>query len=107
VKRGAIHWANLEKRRPVVVISPEKRNRTASDVIVLPCSGSARMMAWHVPLRRGEGGLPQDSMVRCESIVTVHKQWIEPVELGVLSDPRIREIELVLLSALGIDLQSH
>lgn len=103
MKRGSVHWAELDKRRPAVVISPDRRNESANDVIVIPVSTSARRMRWHVQLRRGEAGLPQDSSVRCESVITVPKQFVEPEELGVLSHARIREIEAALLSALGIE----
>jgi mRNA-degrading endonuclease toxin of MazEF toxin-antitoxin module len=59
-------------------------------------------MAWHVRLRRGEAGLAQASMAKCEQIATVPKSWIDPAELGRLSPGRMREIELAVLSALGI-----
>jgi mRNA-degrading endonuclease toxin of MazEF toxin-antitoxin module len=102
LKRGAIHWVSLDKRRPAVILSPDVRNRLANDVIVVPCSSSARGMAWHVRLRRGEGGLSQACMAKCEQIATVPKSWIDPAELGRLSPGRLREVELAVLSALGI-----
>ena len=98
-----MHWVELDKRRPAVVISPDRRNASANDVIVIPVSTSARRMRWHVQLRRGEGGVSQDSSVRCESVITVHQQFVEPEALGILSEARMREIEVALLSALGID----
>ena len=102
MKRGAIHWLSLDKRRPAVILSPDIRNRLANDVIIVPCSTSARAMAWHVPLRRGEGGLSQACMAKCEQIATVPKDWIGATELGRLSPGRMREVELAVLSALGI-----
>jgi mRNA-degrading endonuclease toxin of MazEF toxin-antitoxin module len=41
-------------------------------------------------------------MAKCEQIATVPKSWIQPAELGRLSPGRLREIELAVLSALGI-----
>lgn len=41
-------------------------------------------------------------MAKCEQIVTVPKGWIEPLEIGRLSVGRMREVEIALLSALGI-----
>jgi mRNA-degrading endonuclease toxin of MazEF toxin-antitoxin module len=102
VKRGAIHWVSLDERRPAIVLSPDARNRLANDVIVVPCSTSARAMTWHVPLQRGEAGLPQSCMAKCEQIATVPKSWVDPIELGTLSPTRMRQIERVVLSALGI-----
>jgi mRNA-degrading endonuclease toxin of MazEF toxin-antitoxin module len=102
LKRGAIHWVSLDKRRPAVIVSPDVRNRLANDVIIVPCSASARAMAWHIPLRRGEGGLPDACMANCEQLATVPKSWIDPAEIGRLSPARMRELELAVLSALGV-----
>jgi hypothetical protein len=58
--RGRIYWAHLpgDKRRPVLVVSPEARNALASDVLVVPVSSELRHGPWHVRLDRGEGGAP-------------------------------------------------
>ncbi len=64
------------------------------------------MMTWHVQLRRGEAGLPQACMAKCEQVATIPKSWVEPAELGTLSAGRMREVELAVLSALGILLPS-
>jgi len=74
----------------------------ANDVIIIPCSTTSRPMTWHVRLARREGGLPQACMAKCEQIATIEKRWIEPDELGVLSPARIREVEMAVLSAIGI-----
>ena len=102
MRRGAIHWAQVEKRRPAVIISPTSRNQAANDVLLLPCSSSSRPMRWHVRLEKGEAGLPTATFVKCEQINTVAKEFVEPEELGMLSDARVREIERALISALGI-----
>jgi len=102
LRRGAVHWVSLDKQRPAIILSPDVRNRLANDVIVVPCSTTARSMTWHVQLRRGEAGLPQACMAKCEQIATVPKSWVEPAELGRLSAQRMREVELAVLSALGI-----
>jgi mRNA-degrading endonuclease toxin of MazEF toxin-antitoxin module len=41
-------------------------------------------------------------MAKCEQIATVPKSWVAPGELGTLSARRMREVELAVLSALGI-----
>lgn len=92
----------MDKRRPALVMSPEHRNMGANDVIVIPTSTTLRRMRWHVLLHRGEGGLPATSVVKCEAVLTIPKHFVEPEELGVLSDARMREVEEALLSALGI-----
>jgi len=102
VRRGAVHWVALDKRRPAIILSPDVRNRLANDVIIVPCSTRARAMTWHVQIRRGEAGVPQACMAKCEQVATVPKSWIDDVELGQLSARRMREVELAVLSALGI-----
>ena len=102
--RGSIFWVRLEGlRRPAIVLSPDSRNRHAPDVIVVPCATGLSQLAWHVLLKKGEGGLPGDSMVSCERIATVRKENLLPQPLGEpLSPTRMREIEKAVISALGI-----
>ncbi len=102
MRRGAVHWVSLDKRRPAIILSPDVRNRLANDVIIVPCSTRARAMTWHVRIRRGEAGVPHSCMAKCEQIATVPKSWIEPAELGQLSPGRMLEVERAVLSALGI-----
>jgi hypothetical protein len=55
LERGRVYWATLpgDKRRPVLVLSPEARNARANDVIVAPLSSTLREGPWHVRLRKG------------------------------------------------------
>ena len=101
--RGSIHWARLDKRRPVVIVSPTRRNELARDVIVIVCSTALRPMPWHVLLRGGEGGLPEASMAKCEQITTLERSAIDPQPLGApLSQERMREIERAIRLAIGV-----
>ncbi len=108
-RRGEIHLASMRARpsdrktRPVVVVSPDIRNRWANDVLVLPLSTQIRSALTHVLLDRGEGGLPESSVVKCEQITCLDKGILEPRPLGrPLNEERIRQIETALLIALGI-----
>ena len=78
-KRGHLYWAEMDKRRPVLVISTDSRNERASDVVVIPCSTAMRPAPTHVFVARGEGGLPQNSVLKCEQITTLKKQDVDPV----------------------------
>lgn len=103
MKRGQIFWAELDKRRPVVLVSPTRRNELASDVLVVPCSTKSRPAPWHVELRRGEGGLPADSTAKCEQITNLRKSELSAAALGEpLSASRMKELERALLIALGV-----
>ena len=93
----------MDKRRPVLVLSPESRNERASDVIVVPCSTVLRAGPWHVQLVRGEGGIGQRSVLKCEAITTLPKHYLETVPLGpALSALRIVEVERAVLRAIGV-----
>ena len=102
-KRGHLYWAELDKRRPVLVISIDARNERANDVIVVPCSTSIRTAPTHVRLTRGEGGLPQDCVLKCEQITTLKRYDVDATPLGVaLRGARMAEVERGVLRAIGI-----
>jgi mRNA-degrading endonuclease toxin of MazEF toxin-antitoxin module len=102
MKRGSIHWAEDDKRRPVLIVSPSRRNDFARDVLIVPLSTSARPMSWHIELNRGEAGVPRACLILCERIAVLKKEFIEPEEVGALSPARMREVETAITSALGI-----
>jgi mRNA-degrading endonuclease toxin of MazEF toxin-antitoxin module len=104
--RGQIYWAWLDKRRPALVISTDARNERAQDVIVVPCSTTLREAPTHVLLARGEGGLPRDSVLKCEQIGTLEKTNIEPAPIGLpLRPARIAQVERAILRAIGIPIR--
>jgi mRNA interferase MazF len=96
----------LDKRRPVLVISTDARNERANDVIVVPCSTTLREAPTHVRLARGEGGLPRDSVVKCEQIVTKPKRDVEQTPMGLpLRTARMAEVERAVLRAIGVPIR--
>jgi len=102
-KRGHLYWARLDKRRPVLVVSLDARNERANDVIVIPCSTTLRGAPTHVFLKRGEGGLPQDCVLKCEQVTTLPKDDIDPRPLGgPLATARMAEMERGVCRAIGI-----
>jgi mRNA-degrading endonuclease toxin of MazEF toxin-antitoxin module len=103
MRRGRLHWAEIDKRRPVLILSPESRNERASDLIVVPCSTVLRGGPWHVRLGRGEGGLTRPSVLLCEQITTMVKRRLDPEPLGpALTAVRMAEVERAVLLAIGI-----
>ena len=102
-KRGCIYWARLDKRRPVLVISPDYRNESASDVIVVPCSTVVREAPTHVILRKGEAGVPARTVLKCEQVTTLPRGDLEGSSLGPrLGQDRIAAVERALLRAMGV-----
>jgi len=105
-RRGQIFWAWLDKRRPVLVISTDARNERANDVIIVPCSTNLREAPTHVKVARGEGGLPRDSVLKCEQIGTLEKAKMERTPIGLPLRPgRLAEVERAILRAIGIPIR--
>ena len=103
LRRGYIYVARLDKLRPVLVISPNVRNELASDVIVVPCSTRLLAAPTHVRLGRGDGGLPQVSMLKCEQITTLHQDDVRRQPLGGrIPEKRLLEVERAILRAIGV-----
>ncbi len=103
LRRGYMYLAHLDKLGPVLVISANTRNELASDVIVIPCTTRISAAPTHVRLRRGEGGLPEASVLKCEQVTTLHKDDLRPQPLGaVLAPTRLLEVERAVLRAIGV-----
>lgn len=93
--RGCLYWARLPgdpKRRPVLIVSPDPRNQAALSVVVIPATTARRLGPWHVSLRQGEGGLPRASILKCEDITTLPKDWLHEEVGGPLSSQRMMEV---------------
>ena len=102
LRRGFLYWAQLDKRRPVLVVSPDYRNDRASDVIVVPASTTLRPAPTHVRLRAGEGGVERTSVLQCEQIVTLPRGRLDVTALGgPLSATRMDDVLRGILLAVG------
>jgi len=56
-----------------------------------------------VRLRRGEGGVSEASVLKCEQIATLHKEDIRLQPLGgALPPKRVLEVERAVLRAIGV-----
>lgn len=103
LRRGYLYYLAIDKRRPALVISYNARNAWAVDVLVIPCSTQLLMLPTHVRLRRGEGGLPRSSVLKCEQITNLEKHRISTGALGPpLSPARMRDVEVAVMRAIGI-----
>ncbi len=110
-RRAHVYWVRVPdepggKRRPALVVSPDARNRLASDVIVVPLSSVLREAPTHVRLRAREGGLRRPSVAKCEQITTVRRGRLLPRPLGgPLSNARMVEVEKAVLRAIGVPVE--
>jgi mRNA interferase MazF len=107
-QRGCLYWVAIPgepeaKQRPALVVSVNARNRFADDVLVVPASTTLRPAPTHVRLRKGAGGLPRESVLKCEQITTLPKRFLSPSALGgPLPVGLLEEVERGVLRALGV-----
>ena len=94
MKRGEIYYANLsptvvseiDKRRPVLIVSNNANNRASNMVTILPItSNTSRVYPFEVLLESRVSGLAKPSKVEAQQIRTISKQRFNEARLGRLS----------------------
>lgn len=111
-RRGHIHWVSISsepgtKKRPALVVSINARNRFARDVMVIPASTVLRPAPTHVRLRAGQGGLPKDSVLKCEQLTTLPKEALSDSPLGgPLAPTTMVNVEKAILRAIGVPVEA-
>lgn len=65
-----MHWATLDKRRPVLVLTREIMVGRMSTVTVAPVTSTVHGIATEVPVGPGNG-LTQKSAVKCDQIASI------------------------------------
>lgn len=114
MNRGEVWWANLAPRsgseqrgrRPVIVVSHDAFNRTASwlSVIVVPLSTStmqSRRGPTAVGLPRGAGGLKKESTALCHQVTTLDRSKLVALA-GALTPSEVRAVEAGIQAALDL-----
>jgi len=105
MKRGDIIYADLgptvgseiNKRRPVLIVSNDANNRAASTVTVLPITSNlTRVYPFEVALSRADTGLPKDSKAQAQQIRTIAKERITGTPLGRLAADKLREVDAAI-----------
>jgi mRNA interferase MazF len=109
MKRGEIYFANLDptvgseirKKRPVLIVSNNANNKTASTVTVVPItSNTNKVYPFEVLLETKDCGLLKRSKAQCHQIRTISKMRIQGNKAGVAS----KEIMLKIHAALKLHL---
>lgn len=62
--------------RPGLVLSANERNRLTDDLTVIPIFSDGRLGPTRVLLERGVGGIRRDSVLFCEEITTIHREFL-------------------------------
>ena len=94
MKRGEIYFASLDptqgsevqKTRPVVVVSNNAANRAAAVVTVVPLTSSVeRVYPFEVLLPRARTGLTKDSKAMAQQVRTLDKSRLNARPAGALT----------------------
>ena len=62
--------------RPALVVSADVRNRIADDVMVVPIFSNGADGPTHVRLARGSGGIKKNSVLFCEELTTLDRDFL-------------------------------
>lgn len=112
MKRGEIYYANLsptvgseiDKRRPVLVVSNDANNRAANTVTILPITSNiTRVYPFEVLLNPEDSGLPKPSKVQAQQVRTISKQRISSDAVGSLSEEIMQLVNGALKLHLEVD----
>jgi mRNA interferase MazF len=101
LRRGEVWWADVDKRRPVVLVSRQEAYGIRALVIVAPATTTVREYAVEVKVGKQEG-LPRSCVINCDWLVTLPKSDLVE-RAGTLSSAKLRELDDALRFALGLD----
>ena len=88
--------------RPALVVSDDVRNRMTDDLIVVPLFSRGGPGPTRVPLPAGAGGLDHESVVFCEEVSTIDRDFLRRGPLGQrLEAPAMDAVVRGIRRALG------
>jgi len=96
-----VWWAEVDKRRPVVLLSRDEAYAVRALVIVAPATTLVRGHAVEVKVGRREG-LPRSCVINCDWLITLPKADLLE-RAGTLSGARLSQLDDALRFALGLD----
>jgi mRNA interferase MazF len=76
--------------RPALVVSADIRNRIADDLMVVPIFSRGAVGPTHVRLAKGTGGINRDSVLFCEELTTLDREFLSRGPWG----PRVEDAVL-------------
>lgn len=88
--------------RPALVVSDDVRNRLSDDLIVVPAFSAGRLGPTRVALPAGMGGVAHDSILFCEEITTIDRDFLARGPLGPpVPEEIMRQVLRAVRRALG------
>jgi mRNA interferase MazF len=104
VARGDVFWADLGPpagRRPVCVLTRDAAIAVLHTVTCAPITRTIRAIRSEVEVGRPEG-LPETSVISCDTLLTVLQSVLDPAEAGHLDEVKRAELDRALRYALDI-----
>jgi mRNA-degrading endonuclease toxin of MazEF toxin-antitoxin module len=85
-----------------LVVSENVRNTVRDDLIVIPIFSRGRFGPTRIPIPAGAGNIPLDSVLFCEEITTVDRDFLASSPLGPPIDGfRMDEVVRAIRRAIG------
>lgn len=101
-RRGEVFLAQLDKLRPVIILSVDALNKFAHDVCVIPITTKKHAsFSMRVPLEAGDGGLQYDCWAKCDQVATLEKDLLQR-SIGVLPREKFDRIQEQVKVSLGL-----
>jgi mRNA interferase MazF len=98
----AIRLAELDKTRPVLVLTPEERGRLMSRLTVAPITSTAKGLVSEVPLGAANG-LDRDCVASLDNLLTVDRELLGR-EVGALLANQEAALARAMADAFDLDL---
>ena len=96
-----IHVADLDKARPVLVLTRELVRPHLRTVTVAPITTTIRGLSTEVPVD-ADNGLTEASVVSCDNITTIPSDALG-AQIGVLLDAQERDLSRAIQAAFDLD----
>ncbi|MEK0179353.1 type II toxin-antitoxin system PemK/MazF family toxin [Microcoleus anatoxicus] len=112
MKRGEIYYANLspavgsemDKRRPILIVSNDANNRAANTVTILPITSNVtRIYPFEVLLNPEDSGLSKPSKVQAQQVRTISKQRINSDVVGSITEEIMQLVDAAIKLHLDLD----
>ena len=104
VARGDVYWADLGPpagRRPVCILTRDAAIPVLRSVTCAPVTRTVRGIRSEVEVGLPQG-LPQPSVINCDSILTIPQTALDPQPVGQLDDVGRAHLDRALRYALDI-----
>ncbi len=97
---GEIWWAEVDKRRPVIVVSRDDRRGVRRRTTVALVTSTIRAIPTEVEVGERDG-LSRRSAINCDELLTIEKSRLAR-RIGQLSAPRLQDVHRAIAFALAL-----